>query len=240
MWTLAEDVLNAAGRLGVGASALAPQESDVVHRNIATRYGDSGDGWPLWDGRTEYPAIHDPAAWRLIADFVDDQPCLLLWEPSTERAVVRIERGQDLIRVLDEVHHGELYVTDPALSFMFCFNHHDFLVAGGDAATWLQARQRQQLKLVAENAMTKGEADEQGHLAQQRAELEARGSWEARHVADLLGLSQLTVQRMARRGQLPASKIGRTWYFSPEGVRAWVQRNMPRAGRGSGRLPSAR
>jgi hypothetical protein len=94
MWTLAEDVLNAAKRLGVAASALARQEGAAVHRSIAARYGGSTDRWPLWDGSTEYPAIQDPAAWRLIADFIQGEPCLLLWDPSTEQTVIRIERGQ--------------------------------------------------------------------------------------------------------------------------------------------------
>ncbi len=139
MWTLAEDVLNAAKRLGFAASALAPQESAAVHRDIAARYGGSTDRWPLWDGPTEYPAIQDPAAWRLIADFIQGEPCLLLWDPSTEQTVIRIERGQERIRILDEVQRSEFYVTDPALSFMLCFNHHDFLIAGGRAASWLAA-----------------------------------------------------------------------------------------------------
>src|SRR3954463_11795806 len=59
-------------------------------------------------------------------------------------------------------------------------------------------------------------------LAQERAQREARGkNWEARHVADLIDLSELTVKRMARRGKLPAVKVGRGWEFPPAKVRAW-------------------
>ncbi|HVE83082.1 MAG TPA: helix-turn-helix domain-containing protein, partial [Myxococcales bacterium] len=92
-------------------------------------------------------------------------------------------------------------------------------------------------ELGAENAMAKGEPDEQGDLARQRADLEARGkNWEARHVADLLGLSELTVKRMARRGKLPAVKVGRAWEFPPEKVRACAQMGIAeRGGRGTGR-----
>lgn len=59
-------------------------------------------------------------------------------------------------------------------------------------------------------------------LAAERAELEVRGrNWSARHVADLIELSELTVKRMARRGRLPAVKVGRSWEFPPAKVRAW-------------------
>jgi excisionase family DNA binding protein len=59
-------------------------------------------------------------------------------------------------------------------------------------------------------------------LAAERAELEVNGrNWAARHVADLIDLSELTVKRMARRGKLPAVKVGRGWEFPPAKVRAW-------------------
>jgi len=59
-------------------------------------------------------------------------------------------------------------------------------------------------------------------LAQERARREASGkNWEARHVADLIELTELTVKRMARNGKIPAVKIGRVWEFPPAKVRAW-------------------
>jgi excisionase family DNA binding protein len=59
-------------------------------------------------------------------------------------------------------------------------------------------------------------------LAAERASLEAAGkNWEARHVADLIDLSELTVKRMARKGVIPAVKVGRKWEFPPAKVRAW-------------------
>jgi len=60
-------------------------------------------------------------------------------------------------------------------------------------------------------------------------------NWSARHVADLVNLSELTVKRMARWGKLPVVKVGRTWQFPPDKVRAWyageLARRPPRPGR---------
>src|SRR5262245_53406409 len=64
-------------------------------------------------------------------------------------------------------------------------------------------------------------------LALERAQLEVRGkNWEARHVADLIDLSELTVKRMARHGKIPAVKVGRSWEFPPAKVRAWYAGEM--------------
>jgi excisionase family DNA binding protein len=60
-------------------------------------------------------------------------------------------------------------------------------------------------------------------MARERAQREANGkNWEARHVADLIDLSELTVKRMARKGKIPAVKIGRGWEFPPHKVKAWL------------------
>lgn len=64
-------------------------------------------------------------------------------------------------------------------------------------------------------------------LALERAQLEARGkNWEAHHVADLIDLSELTVKRYARKGKIPAVKVGRSWEFPPAKVRAWYGGEM--------------
>jgi excisionase family DNA binding protein len=69
-------------------------------------------------------------------------------------------------------------------------------------------------------------------LALERAQREARGkNWEARHVADLIDLSELTVKRMARKGKIPAVKVGRSWEFPPAKVRAWYAGELWQPGR---------
>jgi len=70
--------------------------------------------------------------------------------------------------------------------------------------------------------MAKDKDTTEDELALERAQREARGkNWDARHVADLIDLSELTVKRMARQGKLPAVKVGRSWEFPPGKIRAW-------------------
>lgn len=64
--------------------------------------------------------------------------------------------------------------------------------------------------------------DPPDEMAKERERREAAGkNWDARLVADLIGLSELTVKRMARKGTIPAVKIGRTWEFPPKKVKAF-------------------
>jgi hypothetical protein len=84
MWTIAEDVEKAARQKGLSASILDQRECEKMRRELMEKYGRSGH-WPLWDGPSDDPAIQSEVAWRLIAEFVGDNPCVILWAPETDR-----------------------------------------------------------------------------------------------------------------------------------------------------------
>jgi len=43
-----------------------------------------------------------------------------------------------------------------------------------------------------------------------------------REVASYLHLSQATVYQMARNGQIPVARIGRTWRFTKDSINRWI------------------
>jgi len=47
--------------------------------------------------------------------------------------------------------------------------------------------------------------------------------WSKQHVAAAIGVSVKIVQELARAGLLPGLKIGRTWRFDPDAIRAWIK-----------------
>lgn len=48
--------------------------------------------------------------------------------------------------------------------------------------------------------------------------------WTIKEVADYLNVAEKTVSRMIGRGELPSVKVGGQWRFSPERIRAWLER----------------
>jgi hypothetical protein len=48
-----------------------------------------------------------------------------------------LARRRDAVAVLAESTGFEFYLTDIDATFLLCFNHHDFLIAAGDARPWL-------------------------------------------------------------------------------------------------------
>ena len=55
----------------------------------------------------------------------------------------------------------------------------------------------------------------------------------AREVARLLDIDAITVYRLARKGRLPAFKVGGQWRFGRHALDAWMARQMQAHGQAS-------
>lgn len=137
MWTIAADILDEAKRQQIFALSLPRQIAQTIRQDVERKYGGSRREWPLWDQENDDPSIQEENAWELVAEFIGDAPCVILWEPRTESQLIEFLSGQDLVRVLRECHRTEFYITDRDSSYLLCFNHHDFLIGSGRAAPWL-------------------------------------------------------------------------------------------------------
>jgi hypothetical protein len=83
------------------------------------------------------PSFQDVDGWRQISFFPGDRACVVFWEPGTEKRALRFGSRSDLVAVLDECHRSEFYVTDDEVTYLLCFNHHDYLIGQGLAASWV-------------------------------------------------------------------------------------------------------
>jgi excisionase family DNA binding protein len=47
--------------------------------------------------------------------------------------------------------------------------------------------------------------------------------WDEADLAAAIGISTKRIQQLARRGLLPAFKLGRFWRFDPDAIRTWIK-----------------
>ncbi|MFH1563460.1 MAG: helix-turn-helix domain-containing protein [Nitrospirota bacterium] len=48
---------------------------------------------------------------------------------------------------------------------------------------------------------------------------------DVRNVANILNVSSITIYRLAKRGKIPARKVGRCWRFNRDTIAAWLAGN---------------
>ena len=112
----------------------------VVLKELEARFAHPSPNRELWERLNDSVGHQDPAAWRWISSYAAGHPCILVFSPRDEVGAVEFDDGSELIPTLEKCPGFEFYVTDPSYTFLLCFNHHDFLVAAGDAQEWLRRR----------------------------------------------------------------------------------------------------
>lgn len=123
-------------RVGARASIAADTTSADLFSALRAKFG-AGKGGQLWEALAEKTSCWYREAWRWIAEYLDRES-ILFFAPGS--AVFELSDGVELVDVIGECSCFEFYVTDRALSFVLCFNDHDFLIASGDARSWLDRR----------------------------------------------------------------------------------------------------
>lgn len=142
MWKIVDDFAEEAVKQSLEFEILVPDEAERFHQGLLAKFGRSKAGWPLWDGPSEFASVQDELAWRWMGDWIKDESCVLLWDPASERRALRFAKGRSLVSLLEEMYGTEFYVTDNNITYMMCFDHHDYLVAAGRAKAWLEQRPR--------------------------------------------------------------------------------------------------
>lgn len=92
----------------------------------------------LWENLLAYEALSDSNGWSYIKDFVRDNCCIMFFNQDEEKKMFEISNGKDLQCILSETSGFEFYIIDKNCSYLICFNHHDALLACGNAAEWIK------------------------------------------------------------------------------------------------------
>jgi hypothetical protein len=147
--TLKEQISNIRGEinksaqeLGVDFAELSYEEAAKKRVQLMTKFAGS-DQWRFpWEhlihsNIATYRDV-DGTAYQLISDFIKNSRTLMIFNEEDERAGFEFKDGTQVIPVLDECLSFEFYLTNKNLDYFICFNHHDYLITAGTAASWLK------------------------------------------------------------------------------------------------------
>lgn len=136
-----DELIQAAKLVHATLRELEPAERDQVRALVAGRFaaGNSRRRF-LWEDVRGATAVQNPESWRWIADFFSEraEPAIIFFNPADEPTMFAFKHGAQVVPVLEETPAFEFYLTDAGATYLLCFNHHDFLIAAGAAAGWLE------------------------------------------------------------------------------------------------------
>jgi hypothetical protein len=130
-------VLEAIGTNAVVAEQL-PQERVqkllglIVHRYAAAEHDDRC----LWERFQNDVARRRADGWNLICQYATQRP-ILLFRDDDQFFGYDFIAGDDLRVVLKNCPGFEFYVTNDAVDYVLCHNHHDYLIGVGACRSWI-------------------------------------------------------------------------------------------------------
>lgn len=84
------------------------EQAKRIKDNIYKKYSDKSNSAFLWESFVDFSIVNDKDGWSLIADFVDDKECLMLFDGCEDKSVLQINGGKDLYKILFEMYGFEL------------------------------------------------------------------------------------------------------------------------------------
>lgn len=108
---------------------------DLVSRIVA-KYTEGARGNCLWEFFVNDYSIRRNDGWKLAAAYPSNDDIMLVLDGQKWQGY-QFESIGDLRLLLAETPRFEFYMTNHAVSYVLCWNHHDYLVGAGDCVGWL-------------------------------------------------------------------------------------------------------
>lgn len=137
MWDIKKQILDASKLLNIEVKEIDASLKEKMLMSICEKYLMDKIKFPLWERLNDAQSKSDEEAWKWVEDFIGDEKVTLFFNPSDEEGAYLLNSGKDVVSILGEMYNVEFYLTDEETSYLLCFNHHDVLLASGNAKAWL-------------------------------------------------------------------------------------------------------
>ena len=142
MIKISEEIGKVAKENGIALTVINEEEAEEILNCIRQKYIKSNKTPFLWEGLKDFSMINDKRGWSYIKDFIRDTCCLMFFNSSDDKAVLKLNNGMDLNKILYETYGFEFYLTNMGTRYLIGFNHHDCLFGCGTAKEWILELQR--------------------------------------------------------------------------------------------------
>jgi hypothetical protein len=140
MWNIKEQIFSASSKLDIDLSILPAEEAVKIKQSIMSKYLEDGSShnFPLFERIHDYVGIDVPDSWMWISNFVNKNPVILFFNPEDEKGFFKLNSGEDVVSIIDEIYNVEFYVTNFDTEYLLGYNHSQCLIASGTASFWLE------------------------------------------------------------------------------------------------------
>jgi hypothetical protein len=137
VWNIKEQIISAACSLNISIQEVPTSEIEYIVSQVTDKFEGGSKAIPLWENLKDYISVNNKDAWLWIGELIGDTETIIFFNLSDEKATFTFNNGDNVVSVLSETYGFEFYLTNRATEYLICFNHHDVLIACGNAIGWL-------------------------------------------------------------------------------------------------------
>ena len=138
MWDIRKQILDASKNLNIEVEEIGDFEKEEFLKDIQSKYLLTQLNFPLWERLKEADSKCNENAWQWVQDYIQNTNVILFFNPSDEKGIFKLKSGEDVVNILGEMFDIEFYLSNRETKYLLCYNHHNILLASGDAKQWLE------------------------------------------------------------------------------------------------------
>jgi hypothetical protein len=125
-------------RCQIICSPLRRAETSELIRSIIERYTTDYTDRFLWEHFIGDVSVRTPNASTLATQY-PQVPVIILYESENKFHGYLFHKKEQLLQMIAEAPSFEFYLTDPAVSYVICRNHHNYLIGVGSCVSWVSS-----------------------------------------------------------------------------------------------------
>ncbi len=129
-----------------GAIVERYEDAEHIRSEINSKFTDpckKSSIW-IWERLKSDYGIHGARYLDLLPSLPLPKQVIVLFNRYEDKSAVLLEDSSKLLPIINDTYGFEFYVTDKAISFLLCYNHHEILIGCGPAEQWLkEVKERQ-------------------------------------------------------------------------------------------------
>lgn len=138
MWNIKNQIWDASKLLNIEITEISEFQKEKLFTDIKNKYLINQMEFPIWERLNDAQSKCDEHAWQWVKDFIGDTTVILFFNTNDEKNTFILKSGKDVVSIIGEIFNVEFYLTNEKTSYLICFNHHDVLLASGEAKKWLE------------------------------------------------------------------------------------------------------
>ena len=137
MWDIKKQILEASRNFNIQVNEVDDFEKQEFLKDIQSKYLLTQLKFPLWESLKDANSRCNENAWQWVQDYIKNTNVILFFNPSDEKGIFELKSGEAVVNILGEMFSIEFYLSNRETQYLLCYNHHDILLASGNAKHWL-------------------------------------------------------------------------------------------------------